>query len=116
VCLRIPLLGVDEVGEFGGVTKEENRSVVEHPVPVAFVCPQFDSKATRIASGIGRARFTTDGGETDSSANLLAHRFEESGISDVAEVVSDLKVTMSASTLGMDLSTEGDKIIRADIA
>jgi hypothetical protein len=39
VSLGVPLLGVDEVRELCGVPDEEDRSVVEHPVPVTFIRP-----------------------------------------------------------------------------
>lgn len=75
--LRVPLLGVDEVGEFGGVTNEENGGVVEDPIPVTFFGSELKGKATRITSGVGRARFTTNGGETGSDTDFLANALEE---------------------------------------
>lgn len=101
--LRVPLLGVDEMRELGRVTDEEDGSVVEDPIPVTFLGPELDSKTARVTSSIGRAGFTADGGETSSNANLLANTLEEGLRGDVAYVVSDLEVTVSASTLGVDL-------------
>lgn len=43
--LWITLLCVDEVWELRGVTNEEDRSVVEHPVQDALVGLDLDSKA-----------------------------------------------------------------------
>jgi hypothetical protein len=37
MSLWVSLLGMDEVGEFGGVTDKENGSIVKNPVEVAFV-------------------------------------------------------------------------------
>jgi hypothetical protein len=37
MSLRVSLLRMDEVGEFGGVTDKENGGIVEHPVEVAFI-------------------------------------------------------------------------------
>lgn len=103
--LRIPLLSVDEVRELGRITNEEDRSVVEDPIPVTFVSPEFEGETTRVTSGIGRARFTTDSGETSSDANLLADilRLEEGLGSDVAQFMSDLEVAVSTGSLGVDL-------------
>jgi len=94
---------VDEVGELGRVTDEENGSIVEHPIPVAFISPELDSETTRVPSSISRTRFTTNGGETGCDADLLPCALEEGLRSDITQIVSDLKVPVSASTLGMDL-------------
>lgn len=76
VCLGVTLLGVDEVRELGGVSDEEYRCVIEHPVQVTLFCSQFDSETTGIASRVGRTIFTTNCGETDSCSNLLANSRE----------------------------------------
>ena len=44
VSLRVTLLSVDEVRELRGITDEEDRSVVEHPVQVALVGLDLDSE------------------------------------------------------------------------
>jgi hypothetical protein len=96
---------VDEVGELGGVTDEEDGGVVEDPIPITLISSEFDGEATRVASGIGRARFAADGGETDCCANFLSLRpqLEQRLGSEVTEIMGDLEVTVSTSTLGMDL-------------
>ena len=101
--LRVPLLGVNEVGELGRVTDEEDGGVVEDPIPVTLISSELDSEATGVASGIGRARFTTDGRETDCCADLLSHRPQQRLGSNVAEIMGDLEVTVGTSTFGMDL-------------
>jgi len=60
VSLGVTLLGVDEMGEFGGVTEEEDGSVVEDPIPIALFCSDLDGESSGIASGIGGSRFTAD--------------------------------------------------------
>ena len=52
MCLRVALLGVNEVGELGGVTNEEDRGIVENPVEIAFVSANLDGKPTRIAGSV----------------------------------------------------------------
>lgn len=52
--LRIALLGMDKVREFGGIAKEENGSVVEDPVKVAFISADLDGKPTGIAGSVRR--------------------------------------------------------------
>ena len=73
MCLGIPFLGVDEVREFGGISNEEHRCVIEHPVQVALICPQFDGETTRIASSISRTIFTTNRGEANGCSNFSAN-------------------------------------------
>ena len=101
--LRVPLLCVNEVGELGRVTDEEDGGVVEDPIPVTFIGSELDGEAAGVASGVGRARFTTDGRETGCCADFLAHRCQKRLGCNVAEIMSDLEVTMSTSTFSMDL-------------
>lgn len=101
--LRVPLLGVNEVGELGRITDEEDGGVVEDPIPVTLISSELDGEATGVASGVGRARFTTDGRETDCCADFRSHRSQQRLGCNVAEIMGDLEVTMSTSTFGMDL-------------
>jgi len=101
--LRVPLLCVNEVRELGRITDEEDGGVVEDPIPVTFFSSKLDGEAARVASGVGRARFTTDGRETDCCADFLSHRSQQRLGCNVAEIMGDLEVTVSTSTFGMDL-------------
>ena len=103
VGLRVPLLCVNEVGELGRVTDEEDGGVIEDPIPVTFISSELDGEATGVASGVGRARFTTDGRETDCSADFLSHRSQQRLGCNVTKIMGDLEVTVSTSTFGMDL-------------
>ena len=103
VSLRVSLLSVNEVGEFSRVTDEEDRGVIEHPVQVTLISPQFDSKSTGIPGSISRTILASNSRESDSCFNPLTDRFEEWLRSDVTEIVSDFKVPMSTSSFGMYL-------------
>ena len=50
IGLRIALLRVDEYREFGGFAQEENRCIVEDPVPITLFSVELDGKASRISS------------------------------------------------------------------
>jgi|SRR5579863_3875320 len=102
--LRIALLGMDKVREFGGIAKEEDGSVVEDPVKIAFVGADLDGKATGIAGSVRRTRLATDCRETNGSTGSVADLFEEGGAGEVGNVVRHLKVAMRASTLSVDLN------------
>lgn len=103
MSLRVSLLSVDEVRELGRVSDEENGSIIEYPIPVTFISPELESETTRVTSSISRTRFSTNGGETSCDADLLAYTLEEGLRGDITQIVSDLEVPVSASTLGMDL-------------
>jgi hypothetical protein len=52
MCLRVALLGVDKVGELGGVAQEEDRSVVENPIEIAFIGADFDSETAGVTGSV----------------------------------------------------------------
>lgn len=73
VSLGISLLGVDKVGELGGISDEEDRRIVEDPIPVTLIGSQLDRETTGVAGSISGSRLSTDGGESDGCANLFAN-------------------------------------------
>jgi hypothetical protein len=103
MSLRIALLGMNKVGELGRVAKEEDGSIVEYPVEIAFISTNLDGKTTRITGSVCRARLATNRGKTNSSASFVANFLEEGGTSEVRNVVCYFKVAMCAGSLGMDL-------------
>ena len=104
MSLGVPLLGVNEVGELGGVSQEEDRGVFEHPVPVTFLRPELDSETTGVASGVSRPRLASNGGETNGGSSFLTNGLQERLGGDVAQIVGDLEVTVGTSTFGVDLT------------
>lgn len=104
VSLGTSLLGVDEVGELGRVTKEENRGVVVNKVQVTLLGVQLGGETTRVSGSISRARLTTDSGETGEGLGLLTDGVQEFGATDVSDIVSDLEVSESTGTLSMNNS------------
>ena len=60
VGLWVALLSVDEDRKFRRVTEEEDWSVVEYPVPIAFLGIEFDGEASRISGRIGATLLSTD--------------------------------------------------------
>lgn len=57
----IPLLGMDEVREFGGIAQEEDGGVVCHHVPVTLFCAELDRETSWVSGAVGGARFATHG-------------------------------------------------------
>ena len=101
--LRIALLGMNKVRELGRIAKEEDRSIVEYPVEIAFISTNLDSKTTGITGSVCRARLATNRGETNSSAGSVADFLEERGTSKVRNVVCHFEVTMCTGALSMNL-------------
>ena len=101
--LRVTLLSMNKGGELGRVAKEEDGSIVEYPVEIAFIGTNLDGKTTRITGSIWRARLATNCGETNSSAGSVANVFEQRGTSKVRNVMRHFKVAMCARALSMDL-------------
>lgn len=54
MSLRVTLLAVDEMGEFGGISDEEDGSVVENPVKVALLRSDLEGKATWVTGSVRR--------------------------------------------------------------
>lgn len=52
MSLWVPLLSVDKGGEKDGITNKEDRSVVANQIPIAFLCVELNSKASRIPADI----------------------------------------------------------------
>ena len=59
VGLWVALLSVYEDRELRGVTEKEDWSVVEYPVPIAFLGIEFDGKASRISGRVGATFLST---------------------------------------------------------
>lgn len=48
IGLRIALLGMNENGEFGRITKEEDGGIVKDPIPIALFRIEFEREPSRI--------------------------------------------------------------------
>lgn len=93
---------MDEVGELGGVPQEEDRGVVEDPIPVTLLGAKLHGKSTRITSSVGRTRLATDSGESNGGLDLVANLAKEWLGGDVGEIMGHFEVTVSTGTLGVD--------------
>lgn len=72
IRLRVSLLRMDENGKFGGVAKEENRGVVEDPIPIAFIGVKLEREASRIPGRVRRPLFAAHGGKASDALRFLA--------------------------------------------
>ena len=80
---------MDEHLELVRVAHEEDRGVVAHHVPVAFVRIELDRKPAHIALGVGRTTFARHGREAGEDIRLPAHFGQEGGLGVFRNVVRD---------------------------
>ena len=76
IGLRVALLGVNEDGEFGGVTEEEDGRIVEDPIPVALLGIEFHGESAGISGRVGGTLLATNGGESSDTFGLLSNAIE----------------------------------------
>lgn len=100
VSCRVTLLGVNEMGEFGGIAEKEDGGVVGNNVPVSFVGPELDRESTGITSAVVRAGFATDRRESNCDGTFLA-LLEYVCQREVIGGMRGLVDTVSAATLCM---------------
>jgi len=92
---------VVEVGELEGITKEEYGRVVPHQIPVSLLGIEFHGEAPDVPLGVGGASLTGDGGETQETVGLLAHRGENLGLGVLGDVVGNGERALGAGALGV---------------
>lgn len=90
VGLRVTLLSVDEVREFGRIADKEDGGIVANHVPVAFFGVEFDGETTRITGSISATLFTTNSGESSEDRSTLANVAQELGLGKTSNIMSHL--------------------------
>lgn len=101
VGARIPLLGVDKVGEFQRVANEEHRGVVAHQIPVALLGVELEGEAAHVPLGVGGPLLAGHGGEAQEHRGLLADGVEQVGLAEGADVVGHGEGAVGARALGV---------------
>ena len=102
VSSGIFLLGVNEIGEFNGVSNEEYWSIVSCHIPVTFFGVKFDCKSSWISIGIGSSSFSCDSGESSENWSFLSNGIEDFRLGVFGDIMGDFEVSMSSCSLGMD--------------
>src|SRR5260370_32577336 len=101
VGLGVAVLGADEVGKLVGVAYPENRRVVAHQVPVAFLGIDLNREASKVALGIGRSALSGDFRETHEALALFA-KLQGLGFGVAADVAGDPERAVRAGALRVD--------------
>jgi hypothetical protein len=93
------LLGVNEMGEFGGIPQEEDWSVVGNDIPVALLGPQLDSKPSWISGKIMGTGLATDSREPNREGAFLSLGTEDIRRGEVVKRIGAHEFTMSTTAL-----------------
>jgi len=104
VSLRISLLCVDEIGELGRISDEEDGSVVSNHIVVTFFSVKLDSKTSRISFSISRSLLTTDSRESSKNRSSLSNSVQELSLGVFSDILGDFEITMGTSSLSVDNS------------
>ena len=64
---------MDKDRKLGGITEEEDGSIIKHPIPVTLFCIKLDGKAAGVSGRIGAALLAADGGKSSDALGLLAN-------------------------------------------
>ena len=98
---RVPLLGVDEVGELQRVADKENGGVVANHVVVALLSVELEGEPAWVSFRVRRAPLPADLGEAREHVGLLAHPGQEFRAGVLAYVAYHLEVPVCPGALGV---------------
>lgn len=109
VGLGITLLSVDEDGELGRVSEEEDGSVVGDKVPITLARLELDRESTRVTVGIRRAGLSTDGRESGGQGDL-GSLLEHVGETKILESIGTFENSMSSTSKQTNASIMSAKV------
>ncbi len=104
----VTLLRMDEIRKFQRIADEEDRRVVTHDVPIAFLGIELHREAARITLGIRRAALTPYRGKAQEQGRLLANGLEQLGTGEVSYVCGHDKRAIGAGALGVHTTLRND--------
>lgn len=99
---RVALVAAIHTGELYRVPDEEYREVIEYKVLNTFFGVKLGGPASDIADRVSRAFLPTDGGNACQNGRFLADTSQEGRISEVRDVIKNLKLAKSACSFGVD--------------
>jgi len=104
----VTLLRMDEIRKFQRIADEEDRRVVTHQVPIAFLGIELHREAARITLGIRGAALTPYRGKAQEQGRLLANGLEQLGTGEVSYVCGHGKRAIGAGALGVHTTLRND--------
>lgn len=90
------------IGEFDGVTDEEDGQIVSDQIIVPVFGVEFYCKPSRVAGCVGRSSCTDNCRETHKNRRLLLGVLKEFRVSILCHALGNLEVTMSPRTFGVN--------------
>ena len=103
--LRVPLLGMDQVGELERIPNEEHRRVVTHHVPVSFLRVELDGESTGVAGRVGESRLPCHGGPSPHNWRLLSNFTQKFRFADISHITVEAKPTQVQSIVSFQKQT-----------
>ena len=97
---------MDENGELGRISQEEDGRVVEDPVVVALLSVELDSEATRVPRGVWGSLLSANSREPNERPRLLSDLREEVRRCELRNVVGDLELPESTGALRVNNTAE----------
>lgn len=95
---------MDKVWELDWIFNKEHGSIVSNHIIVSFLCVELNSESSRISVGICSSLLSSYSREPKEQWSSFSYRVEEFGFAVFRDVISDLKISMGASSLGMNHS------------
>src|SRR5271170_3766514 len=100
--IRLLLRSMDQIRKFDRVLDEENRDVVSHQVPVAFLRIELDCKSAHVARHIGGTGISGHGRETHKYWSFFSHFTEHSCLGKLLQGVRKFKEAVGCRAPRMD--------------
>jgi hypothetical protein len=97
---------VDENGELGRISQEEDGRVVEDPVMVALLSVELDGEATRVSRGVRGSLLSANSRESNERPRLLPDLREKVRRCELRNVVGDLELSERTSALRVNNTAE----------
>lgn len=95
--------------ELGGISDEENRCIILHKIPVAFISAKLDREASWVTSMVMGTTFTTDSRKSNGNGTLFSLSGENVRKAEIVERIGGSVVAMGTAALCMDNSL-GDSL------
>jgi hypothetical protein len=100
----VSLLRMDEMWEFGRISKEEDRSLVGNKIPTTIVTSELHSKPSRVSRTVAGSGFPCNCQISDGHRTFLALLAEQVREADVIQRLCTIENTMCATAFGVDNS------------
>lgn len=106
------LLSMNQMRKLGRISDEENRCIVLHKIPIAFISAKLDGEASWVSGMVMRTTFTTNGRKSNCDGALFSFSGENICKAKVIERIGSFVVAVGTTTLCMDYSLRDSLTIK----